>query len=100
MLLHKLALRMGRTVGELKHMSTDELAHWFAFDRKSPVGDERFDYLFARLCLVVCQVAGVKKKFGGEFKLDDFVMFKFEKEKTAGEFMREKFGHMVKRKPK
>lgn len=59
---HKLALRLGRTVAETKASVTiAEFKRWMAFDRISPIGDERFDVLFARQMQV---------QFGG--KLSDY----------------------------
>lgn len=77
MLLHKLALRMGRRVPELAStMTSGELASWFAFDRISPIGDQRMDFLFARLMLLVCDAVGVKKAGGARFTFEDFLMWK------------------------
>lgn len=46
----KLALRLGRTLGELRQsMSISELRLWMAFDRISPIGDERNDYHAAQI---------------------------------------------------
>ena len=100
--MHRLALKMGRTVAELNATLTiDELAHWFAFDRSSPIGDERMSMQFAHLCLTVCQVAGVKKKTGGPFTLDDFLLFKpSEKPKSTLDTMRGWFAGSIKRKAK
>lgn len=93
---------MGRTVAELTAtLSTDELAHWFAFDRHSPIGDERMSLQFAHLCLTVCQVAGAKKHGGGEFTLQDFVLFKpAEKPQDPLTAMRTWFGDRIIRKAK
>lgn len=90
MLLHRLALRLGRTVAELRaSLGTDELAAWFAFDRLSPVGDERQDYALARLCLLVCELMGAKRRGGGAVRLEDFLLWKLpEPEKTPLEAMR------------
>lgn len=98
MFLHQLALRMGRTVGELQAvLTTDELARWIALNRRAPITDDRMDYLFARLCLLVCEVSGAKKKSGGRFTLDEFLMFKPAppKPKNPLEFMRARFGATV-----
>jgi len=101
MFLHSLALRMGRTVAELTSvLTTDELARWLAFNRRSPITDERLDHLFARLCLVVTESSGAKKRGGGQFKLDDFLMFKQPKPQTPKDFMRNLFGTAVVRKKK
>lgn len=100
--MHRLALRMGRTVAELTATLTiDELAHWFAFDRVSPIGDERMSLQFAHLCLIVCQVAGVKKRGGGQFSLQDFLLFKpAERPQTPLQAMRGWFAGAIKRKAK
>ena len=47
--MFQLALRMGRTVGELQaSLSVDELRYWYAFDELEPIGLQREDILFAR----------------------------------------------------
>lgn len=98
--MHKLALRMGRTVRELEGvMSTRELASWFAFDRLSPIGDERLDYLFAAHALATCSAAGAKPKRGGAFKLEDFMLFKlFARDPEPMTFMRSILPSVVKGK--
>jgi hypothetical protein len=86
---------MGRTVGELEaSMTTEEFARWVAFHRRSPISLDRTDILFARLCLVVCQVAGAKKKTGGAFALEDFLMFQ-PKEAKPLSFLRSHLGALV-----
>lgn len=46
----KLALRLGKTLGELKQsISMSELRLWAAYDRISPIGDERGDFLAAQV---------------------------------------------------
>lgn len=90
---------MGRTVAELEAtLSTDELAHWLAFDRGSPIGDERADYLHAQLCALVAGAAGVKKRGGGDFVMKDFILFVPREFEKAEAFLRRRFGHLVKRK--
>lgn len=77
MLLHKLSLRWGMPVPEIQaSMTTGQLASWFAFDKISPIGDERMDYLMAFLCMLMCQVAGAKPKSGGVPTIEDFLLFK------------------------
>lgn len=99
MFLHKLALRMGRTVSELTAtMTTDELSRWMAYARTYPIGDERFDYLFANMCAVVCSSAGAKKRGGGQFTIKDFLMFREKDMRTPVQFMRGLFGGRVKKK--
>ncbi|QEA10899.1 hypothetical protein [Bordetella phage vB_BbrS_PHB09] len=60
-----LALRLGRTVGELMSgMDTYELSLWREFDRMSPIGDERADERAALLATVTARSAGVKVDVG------------------------------------
>ena len=104
-MLHKLALRVGRTVAELEAtLSVEELASWYAFDRLSPIGDERADVLFAQLTLRTLEAAGAKKRGGGGFKVDDFMPFKLFKPDVSAmtpiQAMRHWFGGAVKRKSK
>ena len=50
----KLALRLGRTLGELKQsISMSELRLWLAYDRISPIGDMRGDVHAAQLVAAV-----------------------------------------------
>lgn len=103
--MHKLALRMGRTVSELRStLTVDELAHWYAFDRMSPIGDERADYSFALLTKATVEAAGAKPKRGGLWKLEDFLLFRLFKadpsKLTPLQAMRGWFGGAVKRKEK
>jgi len=74
--MYRLALRMGRTVGELSAtLTVDELAHWYAFDRKSPIGDTRLDTLVALICRSIHDAQGVTKRGGARFTLEDFMLF-------------------------
>lgn len=58
-----LALRLGRTLGEvMAGIDTYELSLWREFDRVSPLGDERADLLHATLAATVAQTAGAKVK--------------------------------------
>ncbi len=53
----RLALRLGRTLSELRHsLSVSEAMMWMEFDRVSPLGDERGDIRNAQI---------VKAVFGG-----------------------------------
>jgi hypothetical protein len=99
MFLHKLALGMGRTVSELRAtLTTDELALWMAFNKTNPIGPERIDYLFARLCVLICDVAGAKKKAGGHFSLEDFILWKPKDMRKPIDFMKSMFGARLKKK--
>lgn len=56
-----LALRMGRTLSELRReMSASEIMMWAEFDRISPLGDERADILTAQIVSAVYGAQGVK----------------------------------------
>lgn len=101
--MQALAIRMGRTVGELSaSMTTAELAEWAVANRRIPLGDERFDYLFAQVCLRIFQAAGIKKSDAprspgpNDWTIDDFLLFK-EPPPTAADFLKKRFGHLVKK---
>ncbi|MDW5499730.1 DUF4035 domain-containing protein [Serratia proteamaculans] len=50
----KLALRLGKTLGELKQsISMSELRLWAAYDRISPIGDVRGDVQAAQITAAV-----------------------------------------------
>lgn len=95
---------MGRPVAELYPvMTADELCHWAAIDRITPIGDERNDWLFANLCAVVCSVAGAKRKSGGPFSAADFLIFRQREEPkpmTPRSLVESLIGHLVTKKPK
>ncbi len=56
-----LALRMGRTLSELRReMSASEIMMWAEFDRFSPLGDERADIRAAQIVSAVYGAQGVK----------------------------------------
>ncbi|KVJ92014.1 phage tail assembly protein T [Enterobacter asburiae] len=56
-----LALRMGRTLSELRqNMTASELLMWIEFDRQSPVGDIRGDIQAAQLVSAIYGAQGVK----------------------------------------
>lgn len=60
-LLMSLALRMGRTLGELQQsMTASEFMMWAEYDRISPVGDIRGDILVAQVVSSVYGSQGVK----------------------------------------
>ncbi|EOC8986665.1 TPA: phage tail assembly protein T, partial [Escherichia coli] len=50
----RLALRLGRTLSELRHsLSVSEAMMWMEFDRVSPLGDERGDIRNAQIVKAV-----------------------------------------------
>lgn len=56
-----LALRMGRTLLELKQsMTASELMMWIEYDRKSPVGDIRSDVHAAQIVSAIYGSQGAK----------------------------------------
>lgn len=73
-----LALRMGRTLSELRReMSASEIMMWAEFDRFSPLGDERADIRAAQIVSAVYGAQGVK------VPLND-ALLQWEKEQTEG----------------
>ena len=64
--LMALALRMGRTLGELRQtMAVGEFRMWAEYDRISPIGDIRGDILNAQL------VSAVYGAQGGKVTIED-----------------------------
>ena len=60
-----LALRLGKTLEELGQcMTARELMLWIAFDRQSPIGDQRGDILHANSAAAICQALGAEVKLG------------------------------------
>ena len=56
-----LALRLGKTVQEIcNQLSAEELFLWQAFDRESPLGDQRADVLAAITAAASFQAQGAK----------------------------------------
>ncbi|HHF8094627.1 TPA: DUF4035 domain-containing protein [Escherichia coli] len=56
-----LALRMGRTLSELRQtMTASELLMWIEFDRQSPIGDIRGDIQAAQVVSAVYGSQGAK----------------------------------------
>ncbi|EEQ5751894.1 TPA: DUF4035 domain-containing protein [Escherichia coli] len=73
-----LALRMGRTLSELRReMSASEIMMWAEFDRISPLGDERADIRAAQIVSAVYGAQGVK------VPLND-ALLQWEKEQAEG----------------
>ncbi len=73
-----LALRMGRTLSELRReMSASEIMMWAEFDRISPLGDERADIRAAQIVSAVYGAQGVK------VPLND-ALLQWEQEQTEG----------------
>jgi hypothetical protein len=57
----QLALRLGKTLGELqKTMGVSELRLWAAFNKISPIGDERGDYQSAQVSAAIYNSQGVE----------------------------------------
>jgi hypothetical protein len=58
-----LALRLGRTVAELRHeMTAAEFGLWMAYDAESPIADDRYDLHAAMVSSAVFQAQGGKVK--------------------------------------
>lgn len=59
--LMALALRMGRSLSELRQtMTANELRMWAEYDRLSPIGDIRGDYQTAQIVSAAWGAQGVK----------------------------------------
>ena len=59
--LMALALRMGRTLGELRQsMTASELMMWAEYDSLSPIGDVRSDILSAQVVSAIYGAQGAK----------------------------------------
>ncbi len=64
-----LALRMGRTLSELRqHMSANELMMWAEYDRISPIGDVRGDYQAAQI------VSALYRSQGKDVSIQDAIL--------------------------
>ena len=64
-----LALRMGRTLSELRQsMTASELLMWIEFDRQSPVGDIRGDIQAAQI------ISAIYGSQGAKVQLDDAIL--------------------------
>lgn len=70
-----LALRLGRTLGELQGtMSASELKMWIEYDRRSPIGDIRGDIHAAQVAAAMLNSQGTK------VSLQDVILHWGEKE--------------------
>lgn len=68
-----LALRMGRTAEELGHcLGSKEFVDWIAYDRSSPIGDERGDLQAALIAQVLFNMLRGQRTQPAE--LEDFVL--------------------------
>ncbi|EGT4335039.1 DUF4035 domain-containing protein [Cronobacter sakazakii] len=64
-----LALRLGRTLHELKQtMTASELRMWIEFDRQNPISDRRGDIQAAQISAAVLNSQGAK------LSLDDLLL--------------------------
>ncbi|ADW73434.1 hypothetical protein Rahaq_1816 [Rahnella aceris] len=81
--LFSLALRLGRTVHELREtLTASELKMWIAYDRLSPIGDWRGDVQAAQVATATINAQG------GKLSLND-VLLKWgqtEEEKEISDF--------------
>ena len=73
MLAHRLALELGcpdpNTV--LESMTSEQLTSWHAFDRISPIGGQRMDYLFAYQTANIAGMLGTSKR---RPRVEDFLI--------------------------
>ncbi|WP_343711188.1 phage tail assembly protein T [Kosakonia radicincitans] len=74
-----LALRMGRTLHELRQTITaSELKMWIAFDRVSPVGDWRSDAQAAQIAVATLNAQG------GKYEIKDLILKYGSQDETEG----------------
>jgi len=59
------------------------LYEWQAYYELEPFGQEREDIRAATICLTIANAMGMKKRAGGQFKLDDFMPQFGKPEKTT-----------------
>lgn len=82
-------MRLGRTVAELmRTMSAHELNEWLAFDRISPIGDERADLLMGIQTATMVNMQPRDKKNTKPFRPIDFMPFvedHLRKQKTSAD---------------
>lgn len=79
-MLFRLALALGMTVEEMgERMSARELAEWMAFDRISPIGEDRADL---RAGIIASVIANSHRVKGDPFTPADFMPF-IEKPKAT-----------------
>ncbi|MGL5384536.1 MAG: phage tail assembly protein T [Serratia sp. (in: enterobacteria)] len=82
----QLALRLGKTLGELRQsIGISELRMWMAFDRISPIGDDRNDYHAAQIAAAVFNVQRTKDPLSiGDMLIRWNAQEDEEEEDTAG----------------
>ena len=81
--MFRLALALGMTVEELgERMSSRELSEWLAFDRISPIGDERDDL---RSAIVASTVANCHRSRNEPFTPQDFMPFVQKTQRPPGD---------------
>ena len=75
MFMFQLAMRLGRTVGELvSSLSTEEFEYWKAFSALEPIGVLREDALFANVCKTFADL-----QVKNELTLRDCTLFQKDK---------------------
>ena len=71
MFMFQLAMRLGRTVGELvSSLSTEEFEYWKAFSALEPIGIIREDAIGANICKTLADL-----QVKNELTLRDFTVF-------------------------
>lgn len=85
-----LALRLGKTLGELADMPAEEYFLWQAFDRQSPISDVRGDVLAAIIAAAPLQAAGMKVSAGDMLPQWAPVAVTDNAPADAGEFVEDK----------
>jgi hypothetical protein len=97
--LFRLALALGRTVGELERdMSHGEFVEWQVFARSWPFGEKRLDILFAQLCHLIASALGNKTSISDwMLRTDPAEIEEAAKEPITDDDLRTMFGANVRR---
>lgn len=76
----RLALALGRTVGELSRMSALEYAHWQALSGLEPIGPQRGDYHAAQITATLAEINRDSKRRATPYGVNDFLLFQHRPE--------------------
>ena len=94
MFLFRLALALGKTVGELRGMSAQELAEWQQFSCLEPFGEYRNDLRAGIISATIANTAQIKRT--KPFSPIDFMPFAKRREITEEEIAA-KIEHFMRR---
>jgi len=96
--MFRLALALGKTVGELEETLTPtEFLEWQIFNVSWPIGERRLDLNFAQLCAVIAQVNGNRNARPIDFMLATDQPLQENPEEISDEDLAATFGTNVRR---